>query len=54
MELLVWQYFPLQWGYTDVVVMLSDQLVFGRYYVGKDGETIDVQTDSLDWLITDD
>jgi mannose-1-phosphate guanylyltransferase len=34
-------------------VNLVDRLVFGKYCVDKNGETIDVQANSLDWLITD-
>ncbi len=34
-------------------VCLTDRLVFGRYCVNKNGETIDLQAAALDWLITD-
>ncbi len=34
-------------------VCLTDRLVFGRYCVDKNGETIDLQAAALDWLITD-
>jgi mannose-1-phosphate guanylyltransferase len=34
-------------------VRLVDKLVFGRYCVDKNGESIDVEKASLDWLITD-
>jgi len=34
-------------------VHLVDKLVFGRYCVNKTGETIDLQSAALDWLITD-
>lgn len=34
-------------------VCLIDKLVFGRYCVDKNGESIDLQAAALDWLITD-
>ena len=34
-------------------VQLLDKLVFGRYCVGKNGDHVDLQDASLDWLITD-
>jgi mannose-1-phosphate guanylyltransferase len=34
-------------------VHLVDKLVFGRYCVNKTGESIDLQSAALDWLITD-
>lgn len=34
-------------------VHLVDKLVFGRYCVDKTGESIDLQAQALDWLITD-
>ena len=34
-------------------VSLVDKLVFGRYCVDKNGDTIDLQAAALDWLITD-
>jgi len=33
--------------------LLEDRLVFGRYCVDKRGNTIDLQAEALDWLITD-
>ena len=34
-------------------MQLVEKLVFGRYCVDKEGDHIDLQEASLDWLITD-
>jgi mannose-1-phosphate guanylyltransferase len=42
-----------EYSHIGPQVYLQDQLVFGRYCVDKYGNTLDLQSAALDWLITD-
>jgi mannose-1-phosphate guanylyltransferase len=42
-----------EYSHIGAQAYLNEKLVFGRYFVDRTGETLDLQAAALDWLITD-